>query len=102
LIASATAFRHPDDLFFWLSAGSFALASLSLGFGALLTLLAERKVIRHLEQISGILKMRVGTIARPSAEIGLSFSHPQTWTAIVSAFLFLSGVAFSVVLIWRH
>ena len=102
LIASVTATRHPADPFFWFSAGSFGLGVLLLGIGALMTLLRDRRVIRHLEEIDGILQMRAGLAERPSTEIGLSLSHPQTWTAIAAAGLFVLGIVSLGVLIWRY
>ena len=102
LIASVTAIRHPSDLFFWLSAGSFGLGVLLLGIGAILTLLHDNRVIRHLEDIDGILKMRMDYMERPSAQAGLSVSHPQTWTALMAAGLFVLGILFAGAVIARH
>lgn len=102
LIASITAIRHPADPFFWLSAGSFGLGVLLLGVGALSTLIRERRVIRHLEDIDGFLQMRADYVERPSEHAGLVMSHPQSWTASMTAGLFVLGVVFAGVLISRH
>lgn len=101
-IAVVTAVRHPTDPFFWLSAGSFGLGVALLGVGAFLTLMHHTEASRHLEDIDGILKMRSGYAERPSAQAGLSVSHPQTWTALMAAGLFIVGVLFAGVVIARH
>src|SRR2546428_451202 len=62
--------RYPSDPLFWFSAGSFGLGVLLLGIGALSTLLHERKLIRHLEDIDGFLQIRAGYAERPSARAG--------------------------------
>jgi hypothetical protein len=59
LIGVITALRHPTDPFFWLSAASFGLGVLCLGVGAFLTLISARAVIRHLEDIQGVLEMKM-------------------------------------------
>lgn len=102
LIAAVTAIRQPADAFFWLSAGSFGLAVVLLGIGALLTLLRERKVLAHLEEIDGFLQMRVGYQERPSARAAISILHPQTWTALLAAGLFVVGVLSAGVVVYRH
>lgn len=102
LIASVTATRFPADPFFWFSVGSFGLGILLLGIGALSTLIRERKVIRHLEEIDGFLQMRADYAERPSASAGLSASPPQTWTALAAAGLFVLGIISEGILVWRH
>jgi hypothetical protein len=102
LIAAVTAVRQPSDLFFWLSAGSFGLGVILLGFGALLTLLRERRVLLHLEDIDEVLQMKVGYAVRPSARAGLTILHPQAWTATMAAGLFVFGVLFAGIVVYRH
>ena len=102
LIAIVSILRHTNDIFFWLSVASFGLAILLLAFGVVATLVSERAVIRHLEDIDGILKMRTDYAKRPSDEAGLNLWHPRTWTALSAAALFIVGVVFSAVLLWRH
>jgi hypothetical protein len=101
LIASVTAIRHPSDPFFWLTTGSFGLGVLLLGIGALMTLYHDGRVIRHLEEIGELLEMRSVYVERPSAQAGLSVSHPQTWTALIAAGLFVLGVLFASVVVAR-
>jgi hypothetical protein len=101
LIAVVSALRHPSDPFFWLSILSFGLGVLSLGVGAFWTLVSARRVIRHLEDITGILEMRMNYADRPSDREGLGISHPQTLTALTAAGLFIVGLVFAGVLIGR-
>ena len=101
LIAVMSALRHPSDPFFWLSILSFGLGVLSLAAGAFLTLVSARRVIRHLEGITGILEMRLDFVARQSDQEGLEVWHPQTLTALIAAGLFCVGVVFAGVLIAR-
>jgi hypothetical protein len=72
---------------------------LLLGTGALLTLWRERKLLRALEETDDILEMRVDFVERPSAHAGLELEHPQTWTALGAAVLFLLGVVFAAALV---
>jgi hypothetical protein len=102
LIGVVSILRHPNDLFFWLSAASFGLGILFLGVGAVLTLVSSRTVIRHLEDVHGILEVRMKYFERLSDEAGLSLSHPQTWAAFAAAGLFLLGVVFAGILLWRY
>jgi hypothetical protein len=39
---------------------------------------------------------------RQSDEAGLSLSHPQAWTALAAAGLFLFGVIFAGILVGRY
>lgn len=102
LIGVVTILRHPKDPLFWLSAGSFGLGILVLGVGAFWTLIVVRAVIRHLEDINGIMQMRLNYMRRLSDEAGLSLSHPQTWTAIAAAGLFVVGVVCAIALVCRY
>jgi hypothetical protein len=99
LITAVTALRYPANRFFWPCAISFALGVLLLGTGALLTLWRERKLLRALEETDDILEMRVDFVERPSAHAGLELEHPQTWTALGAAVLFLLGVVFAAALV---
>jgi hypothetical protein len=102
LIGVVTALRHPTDCFFWLSSGSFGLGVLFLGVGAVWTLVSARAAIRHLEDIDVFGQMRVKDLPeRPSDEMGLTLSHPLTWTALAAAGLFMLGVVSAAVLVWR-
>lgn len=101
LIGVVTVLRHPTDSFFWLCVGSFGFGVLLLGVGAFWTLVSGRTMIRHLEDIGGILEMRM-RMDRLSDQAGLSLWHPQTWTALAAAGLFVFGVIFASVLVWRH
>jgi len=102
LIAIVTAVRQPTDPFFWLAAGSFGLGIVLLAAGAFLTLMRHTAVSRHVEDIDGILKMRAGYAERPSTQAGLSVSHPQTWTALIAAGLFVLGILFAGAVIARR
>jgi hypothetical protein len=102
LIGVVTVLRHPKDLTFWLSAGSFGGGILILGIGTIWSLIAARSMVRHLEEINGILELRGNYSKRLSVEAGLSLSHPQTWTGITAAVLFMVGVGCAIVLVWRH
>jgi hypothetical protein len=102
LISVASILRHPSDWAFWLSVASFFFGVLLLGVGALLTLVSARTVIRHLENIQGILEMRTDYAERQSNQAGLSMRHPQTWTALTAAGLFVLGVISAGILVWRH
>jgi hypothetical protein len=64
LITVVTGLRHPGDWLFWLSILSLGLGVLSLAVGAFLTLISDRRAIRNLEEIDGILEMRCD-LAKP-------------------------------------
>jgi hypothetical protein len=66
-----------------------------------MTLYHDGRVIRHLEEIGELLEMRSVYVERPSAQAGLSVSHPQTWTALIAAGLFVLGVLFASVVVAR-
>jgi hypothetical protein len=102
LVGVVSILRHPGDPVFWLSAGSFGLGLLFLAAGAVWTLVTARTAIRHLEDIRGILEMRMKYMDRISDQAGLNLWHPQTLTALAAAGLFVSGVIFAGVLVCRH
>jgi hypothetical protein len=69
----------------------FVLGFVAMGAGTICGLIADRKVIRKIEEATSVWTVPVGAAQRPSEHIGLTISDPRTLGACASAVLFVAG-----------
>lgn len=78
----------------------FVLALISMGIGTACYLFSEGRTIASMEQADSILGLPAGRGLRPSQKAGLALTDPRSWSAIVSAILFVLGCSIGLIQLW--